>query len=94
MKKMNAGDREFRSVSIGDGLTFAQVVRDPQLMEALIRNAHQARNEAVAGMFAAVFRALSNGARRAWRSGRVLVPGAGRHLHTAPVSAHRPARCC
>ena len=76
------------------GLSYAQIMRDPQLMEALIRDANRARSEAISRMFAAAIGTLWNGARGLVRAGWTLTSGAARHVHAALVKANPPARHC
>lgn len=65
------------------GLIYAQVMRDPQRMERLVRAAHRARNAAIAAMFAAAARALRAGVLRV-----------ARQVHTAFAHTHPRARHC
>lgn len=76
------------------GLSYAQIMRDPQLMERLIRDAKRARSEAIARMFVVVFNALWVGARRIARAGWTSVSGAARHVRVALTKANPPARHC
>lgn len=66
-----------------NGLTYAQVMRDPRLMERLIRDAHHARNAAIAAMFAAAVRTLRAGVLRGVRQ-----------VYAAFAHSHPPARHC
>ena len=98
MSQMHANSRDLDQSSAAlanaEELTYAHLARDPRLMEALIRDAHRARSEAIAGMSAAAFDALANGARRMARAGWTLLSRAARHIHAASVNTNPPARRC
>jgi hypothetical protein len=64
-------------------LTYAEVSRDPRLMEQLVRDARRARSEAIYRMLAAAVRA-----------GAKLLSNAGRHVNAALAKTHPPARHC
>jgi hypothetical protein len=64
-------------------LTYEEVMRDPRRMEQLVRNAHHARNAAIAAMFAAAARALQAG----------VLQGA-RQMYAAFAHTHPRARRC
>ena len=98
MSQMHANSHDLHQTSAApvnaEELTYAHVVRDPRFMEALVRDAHRARSEAIGGMLAAAFDALANGARRMARAGSTLLSGAARHVHAASVNTNPPARRC
>ncbi len=90
MKKTNSGNREVQAIASGDGLTYAQVARDPWLMERLIRDANRARTAAIGGMFAAVFHALV----RVACSGRFSTANPAGHSRSTSYHAGRAAPRC
>jgi hypothetical protein len=63
------------------GFAYADVMRDPLLVERLIRQARRAQAAAIAEMFAAALRALGSGLRRV---AGALAPGMQRRVNGHP----------
>ena len=78
----------------GAALTYAEVMRDPRLMERLVREAHRARSEAIYRTFAAGFDMLWSGVLRVARTGRALALSARREVNAALAHQEPPARRC
>jgi len=76
------------------GLTYARVMRDPQLMEGLVRVAHRARNEAFGHAFEWLAHAVRSRVRRALRFAKVVVLRAGQHVNAALAHGEPRGRRC
>ena len=77
-----------------DGLTYAYIARHPEIGERLVREAHHARNEAIARAFAGLARAIASNARRASRIAKVTLLRAGQHVNAALGHAQPRGRRC
>jgi len=91
---MNRQHATSTTVQQGPILTYEKAMRDPQLMERLIRDAHHARNEAIYRALAAAVHAIGTKARRAGRAAKVIVLRAEQHAHAALAQSGPPGRRC
>ena len=91
---MNRQHATSTTVQQGPELSYEKVMRDPQLMERLIRDARHAQNEAIYRALAAAVHAIGTKARRAVRAAKVIALRAGQYVNAALTKAEPPGRCC